>query len=480
MKNYITTKEAAKIMGLSVRTIQRKCQNKVFKGAYQKNSKWLIPKETLKHKPLRVLSLFSGCGGMDLGLEGGFEVLEKSINKDLNSDWIESKTRSSFIKLKRTSFVTVFANDILPFAKTSWINYFSGKNHKDDVYKLESIVELVKRQRDFGDKVFPDNIDVVTGGFPCQDFSVSGKRKGFKSDKTHTGDKIDDYDIPTIETRGSLYMWMREVVSIVKPKVFIAENVKGLVSLEDVVDIIRHDFSSVGEDSYVVVPARVLHAADYGVPQSRERVIFIGFSKQHMTKEAIDVLSAETIPEDYDPYPTPTHEDKSKSPISPNLKPYVTVADALVDLSEPALSDDLSHMSYSKAKFMGKHCQGQTEVNLDGLGPTIRAEHHGNIEFRRLSAEHGGRYYNELLQGLTERRLSVRECARIQTFPDDYEFVTKINPRAKGGVSASKAYKLIGNAVPPFLAYHLAKRLEAIWTRIFGGEITNDSSQQGR
>ena len=116
---------------------------------------------------------------------------------------------------------------------------------------------------------------------------------------------------------------------------------------------------------------------------------------------------------------------------------------------------------------MGKHCQGQTEVSLDGLGPTIRSEHHGNIEFRRLSVEHGGTHFDELNQGLAERRLSVRECARIQTFPDDYQFILPKNNEYKA-VSSSEAYKIIGNAVPPLLAFHIAKRLEDNWEKYFG------------
>ena len=119
------------------------------------------------------------------------------------------------------------------------------------------------------------------------------------------------------------------------------------------------------------------------------------------------------------------------------------------------------------AKYMGKHCQGQTEVNLHGIGPTIRSEHHGNIEYRRLSAEHGGKYQHELDAGLQERRLTIRECARIQTFPDDYKFVIPAEDGEKS-VSASDAYKLIGNAVPPLLAYHIARRLEDNWTKYFG------------
>ena len=91
--------------------------------------------------------------------------------------------------------------------------------------------------------------------------------------------------------------------------------------------------------------------------------------------------------------------------------------------------------------------------------PTMRAEHHGNIEFRRLSAEHGGTHLAELQSGLPERRLTVRECARIQTFPDSYAFLPHI--------SASAAYKVIGNAVPPLLGFFIANQLEKIWGELF-------------
>ena len=148
------------------------------------------------------------------------------------------------------------------------------------------------------------------------------------------------------------------------------------------------------------------------------------------------------------------------------MRPFVTLRTAFVDLDEPKVATDTDQKKHSQAKYMGRHCQGQTEVNLDGIGPTIRSEHHGNIEYRRLSAEHGGKNANELEKGMAERRLTIRECARIQTFPDDYKFVLP----AVGGeksVSASDAYKLIGNAVPPLLAYHIAKRLEDNWDKYF-------------
>ena len=75
----------------------------------------------------------------------------------------------------------------------------------------------------------------------------------------------------------------------------------------------------------------------------------------------------------------------------------------------------------------------------------------------------------ELKAGMKERRLTIRECARIQTFPDDYEFIIP-RKRENVSVSASEAYKIIGNAVPPLLAYHIAKRIEDNWEKYFGGK----------
>lgn len=404
----------------------------------------------------RVLSLFSGCGGMDLGFEGNFECLKKSINTGIHPDWV-AKEKKAWVLLAPTAFQTVFANDIRPDAKTAWVNFFRKRNPRaSDIYKLDSIVDLVKRAKS-GEHVFPDNIDLVTGGFPCQDFSISGKRLGFESQTSHLGRMLEK-DEPSEESRGKLYMWMRDVVTLTSPKLFIAENVKGLTNLHDVKQIIEHDFSQAGNGGYLVVPAKVLYAPDYGVPQSRERVIFFGFNRGALTPEAKKALMQATIPEEYDPYPIKTHGE--------GMLPYVTCKDAFVGLKEPELSNDPSQQIYSKAHYMGVHCQGQTEIKLDGVGPTIRSEHHGNIEYRRLSAEHGGKHRQELLANLPERRLSVRECARIQTFPDSYEFILK-KTEHHNSLSSSDAYKIIGNAVPCVLAYHIAKSIESKWNKYF-------------
>ncbi len=429
---------------------------------YPKNT--LKIAEDYKKETLNVLSLFSGCGGMDLGFEGGFSVLEESVNEILTPHFIDKNLNNGFVELKKTRFKTVFANDILSDARNTWVNHFGKRgNNAEDFYK-ESIVDLVKMYRN-GVNVFPEDVDVVTGGFPCQDFSLAGKRNGFNSHKNHKGDLIVD-ETASVETRGQLYMWMKEVIEITQPKIFIAENVKGLVNLENVKEIIQKDFSSANENSYIVLDPQVLHSADYGVPQSRERIIFIGIKKSALRKSVLEELEKDVISEKFNPYPKPTHSYKAEGQ---NLKHFVQLKDVFKHLVEPEVTKDLSQRFYSKAKFMGKHCQGQTEIKLPSISPTIRSEHHGNIEFRRLSKENGGQIESELENGLKERRLTVRECALIQTFPPDYDFVIENKNGRKGSflVSPSQAYKVIGNAVPPLLAYNLAKRIENIWEIYF-------------
>ncbi len=201
-------------------------------------------------KDLRVLSLFSGCGGMDLGFEGDFVCHRKSIPP--HSGWISEELDANWIRVKSTRFKLCFANDILPEAQIAWTHYFSRYGYSPNIYHLESIVNLVKKHR-AGQIVFPQNVDIVTGGFPCQDFSVAGKRNGFASQRDHNGKRMSEEE-PSEETRGKLYFWMKQVIDIVKPKMFVAENVKGLVSLSDVKEIIQKDFSSADENGYLVLP----------------------------------------------------------------------------------------------------------------------------------------------------------------------------------------------------------------------------------
>jgi DNA (cytosine-5)-methyltransferase 1 len=404
---------------------------------------------------------------MDIGFEGNFQIFKPLLNHKIHDDWVASEDANDKYTLKPTFFKTVLANDINKAAKLTWNNYFVNRGFDENMYINESLVDIIK-ECEQGNFTFPKNISVVLGGFPCQDFSNAGKRLGFSSHKSHKN--LKESDLASEESRGSLYLWMKKAVEIIKPNLFIAENVKGLTTLKDALAIIRKDFSSINGNEYVVVSPRLLHAAKYGIPQSRERVIFIGFLKSSLTDRASQELTAAAISEAFNPYPPDTHtlpdnlSLKNDAFDNENLLNFVSCDKVLKDLPEPDNALELEQKHYSKAKFLNNSCQGQTEIKLNSISPTIRSEHHGNIEFRRLSQDNGGTHTAELTSNLPQRRLTIRECARLQTFPDDYKFIFA---SGQGRVSASDAYKLIGNAVPPFLAYHIAKRLEKNWDLYF-------------
>ena len=402
----------------------------------------------------KIISLFSGAGGMDLGFEGSFYVPKVLINKKINSEWIESED-SERIFLKSTGFKTCFSNDILKSAEIAWNNYFTNHHDIDEkIFLCKSIEDVIEdfRQNNFD---FPKDIDLVTGGFPCQDFSLAGKRMGFESSKSHLNNIN---SVNQKRNRGQLYLSMKDVIEITQPKMFIAENVKGMTNLGDVVRTIQEDFQNINSSEYIVFNPTVLNAADYGVPQNRERIFFIGLNKKFLKKEFIDDIHH------FDPYPPKTHT-KNSDLFEKDKVYHIPSYEVLKDLNEPENEkNDISQSSLSRAKFYGKNFQGNKEINLKSPSMTIRAEHHGNIEFRRLNLENGGAYVKEIKGGLKQRRLTVRECARLQTFPDEYEFV--FNNKSKN-LSTSAAYKLIGNSVPPLFAYHFAKYYQRIWKNIF-------------
>lgn len=326
-------------------------------------------------KEYQVVSLFSGCGGLDLGIEGNFTYLGTHYHKN--------------------PFKIIWANDINEkAAQTLRLNFKNSNIVCGDITQILSNDNIqITAFPEYSE--LPKSADVVIGGFPCQDFSLAGKRQGL-----------------TVQ-RGNLYLSMAKVIKMLKPKVFLAENVKGLISWENglAINTIIHDFAKIGYD----VEYKLFNAADYGVPQCRERVIIIGVRKDLNKKIE---------------WPIPTH-----SCDDPNLKPWVTIKEAIGDLEDDEKHISLPNYGFSKAKLC-KGKQGNTVTKADRPAPTMRAEHHGNIEF----------HYS------LPRRLSAREAARIQSFPDDFVFYK----------SVSDAYRQIGNAVAPVFAWHMAQTLNKI------------------
>ena len=154
------------------------------------------------------LSLFTGIGGMDMGFGGNVIVHKDSI---ANKEFIEKESIThNFVELRKTNFSIVFQNDILKGAKE--VSELNGYSHN---YIIKSINDLLHENYNFPDA------DVVLGGFPCTDFSHCGKRKGFKSEKSHN---MKDVLVHENENRGTLYKSFVEVVQRTQPKMFVARK----------------------------------------------------------------------------------------------------------------------------------------------------------------------------------------------------------------------------------------------------------------
>lgn len=360
---------------------------------------------------LKFLSLFTGIGGMDMGFDCEVVVHKDSI---AHEEFIERQhTVQDFVVLKRNPFECVFQNDILKGAKEVF-----GFNNNVSKYNTTSIYDLISENFSF------PYADVVIGGFPCQDFSHAGKRQGFQSNKAH--DLKETVNTEKDNSRGTLYKSFVEVVKRVKPKLFVAENVYGLLTMKnEPIKIIMEDFSELGYD----VDYQVVCCMDYGIPQTRKRVIIMGISKDRN----LDIQQGWNM----------ILKNKIRCPIGKYFE----------HLEEPDITQDISQMVYSKAKKLEKG-QGQTEVNMNSFAPTMRAEHHGNIEFRRYANSK----LNPNENHLSERRLTIREAGLIQTFPPNYIFSEKKN---------MVAYKYIGNAVPPLLGYLIAEKINALYNTHF-------------
>jgi DNA (cytosine-5)-methyltransferase 1 len=302
-----------------------------------------------------VVSMFSGCGGMDLGFKGGFALLGRDYDP--------------------LPFEIVWANEHNQAACRTYRKNLGVEIRCEDVWTaLDSI---------------PAQADVLIGGFPCQDVSVNGKREGVNGKRT------------------GLYKAMIEGIKRAKPKVFVAENVKGLLMKDDGASIrqVVADFEELGYK----VSYQLQDAANFGVPQTRERVIIVGVWDKSRSFA----------------HPAPLLAKAS----------WVTAKAALGDLESREESPEFNHI-WSRANKSGE--QGNRKLVADRPGYTIRAECHGNIQY----------HYS------LKRRISMREAARIQSFPDSFIFDAKLR----------ETERQIGNAVPPVLAWHVARAVERYLT----------------
>lgn len=318
---------------------------------------------------MKIISLFCGAGGMDLGfVKAGHKI--------------------------------VWANDYDEDSISSYINFFSNK------YKISPKHVSLKDIKKVKINDIP-NGDVVIGGFPCQGFSIANPYRHEKDE------------------RNELYLELLRIIKGKKPKYFVAENVAGLCSIggyetdEDrkrgegrVLKTILNDFRKAG---YRVVWKK-LNAVDFGVPQNRRRVIILGTRKD---------IKNDLI------HPEPTHG------IGENLKNIEVVGKALRGLQNPDKKNKFLNHFGTKHKVKINGFIGNRKTDPDKPSPTIVGRGGGT----------GGPVI--IPHPNSKRRMTVRECARIQSFPDDFEFMGSI----------SSCYRQIGNAVPWPLAYNIAKKI---------------------
>lgn len=325
---------------------------------------------------MKVVSFFAGAGGLDLGFE-------------------------------KAGFDVVWANE---YDREIWETY--ERNHPHTVLDKRSIVDIPSHE-------VPD-CDGIIGGPPCQSWSEAGAMKGL-SDK-----------------RGQLFFEFIRILADKKPKFFLAENVSGML-LERHSDALKNIMGMFNDIGYNL-SFKMLNASDFGVPQDRKRVFFIGFRK--------DLCNNFEFPE----------------PFTPKASQKTTLKQAIGDLHGKALAAKKGNYTNGAKCFTANH-----EYMTGGFSSIFmsrnRVRNWGEVSF---TIQAGGRHaplhpqapkmvfveqdVRAFVKGKEKlyRRLSVRECARIQTFPDDFVFY--YNNIAAG-------YKMIGNAVAVDMGKALADKI---------------------
>lgn len=374
----------------------------------------------MSKKSLNTIDLFSGCGGMSLGFKwAGFNTL-------LASDMDENCKKTFTYNFPNVPFV---CDDLTNLKKEDFKNYITSE------------------------------VDVIIGGPPCQGFSLANKRRNTISE----------------DPRNNLFYEFVKTINWYNPKAFVMENVKGLLSMKSgqVIKQIINEFEHAGECGYHV-KYEVLKASDFGVPQSRERVIIIGFRKdlglnpEFPTKkysEAVTVNQAiSDLPvikacegieiQDYRLEPQNAYQDFMRKKSN---KVYNHIAmrhtkrlierfkaikngEGLLDVWETHGAVQRGNPTKkSKIKFS----QNNQRLHGDKPAPTIAASFQSNFIHPTL-----------------HRNFTAREGARLQSFPDDFVFIgmrTKMS--WEKGLSQ---YQQIGNAVPPLMAYEIALKVKSL------------------
>jgi len=326
-----------------------------------------------KAKKPRVISLFTGCGGLDLGFhQQGYEI--------------------------------VWANDFDKWAAETY------RHNLGDVILCKDIEKI----NPYKNKKIP-SADLILGGFPCQDFSIIWKRPGLNGE------------------RGNLYKSFLRFVDAKKPKAFIAENVKGLLSANNrkAIEQMISDFETISP-GYIIKP-KLYNFADYGVPQFRERVLIVGIR----------------IDTGFDfKHPKPTHGPKAG-------KSYVTAGESLIDVKKVKLNNEKMNILPKTVKMLELISEGGNFTDIPKSSPFyvkgmishVYRRIHRNKPSKTIIAAGGGGtwgyHYPE------PRPLTNRERARLQSFPDDFEFLGSI----------TEVRRQIGNAVPPRGVTEIAKTL---------------------
>ena len=314
---------------------------------------------------LTVASLFCGCGGSDLGLLGGFTYLGHHY--------------------PRLAFDIVFAVDFDKYAVDTYNRNFAHQAVCADVSDV-----------DFS--TLP-NIDVLIGGFPCQSFSTVNPTKD------------------TNDERANLYKQIVRFLNIKRPKYFICENVKGLLTLQKgaIISKIVKEFENEGYN----VHFKLMKAVEFGIPQRRERVFIVG-----IRKDLNDVFS----------YPSPMNSVDNCVPLSAVIE-RLDISEQKYYFSERAVQ------GMKNAKKNMKRGLWQ-DLNCPCLTITSHlAKTSINSRDPLLLVDPNTELY---------RRFTPREAARIQSFPENFIL----------NQSESKSYKQIGNAIPPVLMWHIARSLQ--------------------